>query len=63
MGECGGSCGLDICGVCCGGGIVAPYCDCEGNTRDCSGECGGLDELDECDVCNGPGVVAPFCNC
>jgi hypothetical protein len=59
---------LDDCGVCMGygcmdengnttfcGDLPGEYCNCEGDTLDCSLECGGTKILDECGVCDGLG--------
>jgi len=40
-GDCGGDTEIDECGICGGVGIIEPFCDCQGNIKDCVGECGG----------------------
>jgi hypothetical protein len=39
----------------CGGIVPIHWCDCEGNTTDCTGLCGGTTIIDDCGVCGGDG--------
>ena len=55
-GNCGGDDEFDVCNICNGPGIVAPYCDCIGHVNDCDDNCGGLNVYDECGVCGGIGI-------
>lgn len=54
MKDCGGSCVIDECGVCCGKGIEKGFCACDKKVLDCSGTCGGTKIWTVCGLCIEP---------